>query len=104
MLPFKLERTDETLTADGGLAFVAEYPHAWACGSPPQTSLPLASHAGHRFLKTALIGSHGHLSNPYLCFWKLRKGLTKIPSWLILLALQGMVWVTGLSVIMVSES
>ncbi len=28
MLPFKLERTDETLTAHGGLALLAEYTHA----------------------------------------------------------------------------
>jgi len=72
VLPFKLERTDETLMADGGLTLMAEYPTDWACGRPPQTSLPLASHAGHRFLKTALIGSHRHLSNPYLYFWFFR--------------------------------
>jgi len=109
VVPFTLERTDETLTAHGGLALLAEYTHAlgrralvarylprpgrnrgyapsvpstWLrtgfvetvvlllqaggrtledlrelereatrAGGPPRRFLPLARHAGHRFVK-----------------------------------------------------
>lgn len=41
--------------------------------APPAALLAPREPCWSPVLKTALIGSHRHLRNPYLCFWRLRK-------------------------------
>src|SRR3972149_7698818 len=48
VLPFKLERTDEALTAHGGLALMGEYTHALGRRAPVARYLPRpGSHRGY---------------------------------------------------------
>lgn len=59
VLPFKLERTDEPLTAHGGLALLAEYTHALGLRALVDRSLPRpGSHRGYApsvFVETVIL-------------------------------------------------
>jgi hypothetical protein len=59
VLPFKLERTDETLTAHGGLALLAEYTHALGLRALVDRHLPRpGSHRGYApsvFVETVIL-------------------------------------------------